>query len=148
MKQWYKTYADRASLDKPGVPICRTTHCSIDRRGLAFRTFHSNHRSATIEPSWTMSTRIFDGTLPMLSINLLQWPAMLVTITGAWLVASQSERRRKVGFFVFLASNLLWVVWGWSTGAYALVALQFALAALNMRGAKKNDDADNENGNT
>ena len=40
---------------------------------------------------------------------------------------------------MFLLSNLLWVVWGWSTEAWALVALQFALAALNIRGASKNE---------
>ena len=75
-------------------------------------------------------------------IDLLQWPAMLVTLTASWLVASQSEHRRKLGFWVFLASNLLWIVWGWSTDAYALVALQFGLAALNLRGAKKNEAAE------
>ena len=72
-------------------------------------------------------------------IGALQWPAMLATIAAAWLVASQSKRRRAIGFWVFLLSNVLWVVWGWSTQAWALVALQFALAALNIRGASKND---------
>ena len=72
-------------------------------------------------------------------VGALQWPAMLATVAAAWLVASQSKRRRAVGFGVFLLSNLLWVVWGWSTQAWALVALQFALAALNIRGASKND---------
>ena len=72
-------------------------------------------------------------------IGALQWPAMLATVAAAWLVASQSKRRRAIGFWVFLLSNVLWVVWGWSTQAWALVALQFALAALNIRGASKND---------
>jgi len=82
--------------------------------------------------------------LPMSFLNFLQWPAMLVTIAASWLVASQSEHRRKIGFWVFLASNLLWVVWGWSTDAYALVALQFGLAALNIRGAQKNETAESK----
>ena len=69
---------------------------------------------------------------------------MLVTLAASWLVASQSEHRREVGFWVFLASNLLWIVWGWSTGAYALVALQFGLAVLNIRGAKKNETAESK----
>ena len=72
-------------------------------------------------------------------LDLLQWPAMLVTVVGAWLVGAQSRRRRSVGFWVFLASNVLWVIWGWHDGAYALIALQFALAAMNIRGAFKND---------
>ena len=64
---------------------------------------------------------------------------MLVTILAAWLIASQSKRRRKIGFWCFLASNVLWVAWGWHAGARALIVLQFALAALNVRGVLKND---------
>jgi hypothetical protein len=72
-------------------------------------------------------------------LDLLQWPAMLVTVVAAWLVASQSKRRREAGFWVFLLSNVLWIVWGWHDRAYALIALQLALAALNIRGAYKNE---------
>lgn len=74
-----------------------------------------------------------------LLLDLLQWPAMAVTVLAAWLVAAQSQRRRTLGFWVFLASNVLWIAWGWHDGAYALIALQVALAALNIRGAFKND---------
>lgn len=72
-------------------------------------------------------------------IDVMQWPAMAVTVLAAWLVASQSKRRRTVGFWAFLASNVLWILWGWHDGAYALIALQVALAALNIRGVFKND---------
>lgn len=72
-------------------------------------------------------------------IDLLQWPAMVVTVAAAWLVASRSAHRRAVGFWCFLASNLLWVAWGLHDRAYALVGLQFFLAALNMRGIRKNE---------
>jgi len=72
-------------------------------------------------------------------IGLLQWPAMLVTVVASWLVASSHAKRRNVGFWLFLASNVLWVVWGWSTQAWALVLLQLALAAMNIRGARKTD---------
>ena len=72
-------------------------------------------------------------------IDLLQWPAMVVTILASWLVASRSHRKRTVGFWVFLLSNVLWTVWGWSEDAYALVVLQFALAAMNVRGVYRND---------
>jgi hypothetical protein len=40
---------------------------------------------------------------------------------------------------VFLASNVLWVIWGWHTQSWALVALQVGLAAMNVRGAVKNN---------
>ena len=69
----------------------------------------------------------------------LQWLAMIVTVLAAWLVASQSKRRRMIGFWCFLASNVLWVVWGLRDHAYALVVLQVALAILNIRGAYKNE---------
>jgi hypothetical protein len=71
-------------------------------------------------------------------IDLLQWPAMIVTVLAARLVASQKTWKRKAGFWVFLLSNALWVIWGWHDGAHALIALQFALALSNIRGAYKN----------
>jgi hypothetical protein len=49
----------------------------------------------------------------MIDINLIQWPAMGVTVAAAWLVASDQERRRNIGFWVFMLSNVLWIVWGW-----------------------------------
>ena len=72
-------------------------------------------------------------------IDLLQWPAMVVTVTAAWLVAARSTGKRTVGFWVFLASNVLWSIWGWHQHAYALIVLQVFLAAMNVRGVYKND---------
>ncbi len=66
---------------------------------------------------------------------------MLVTVLAAWLVASNEKSRRGRGFWVFLLSNLLWVVWGWHTDAFALIALQITLAAMNVRGARKAETA-------
>jgi hypothetical protein len=64
---------------------------------------------------------------------------MIVTILAAWLIAAQSKRRRAIGFWCFLLSNVLWVIWGWHDNAYALVTLQIALAILNIRGVYKNE---------
>jgi len=72
-------------------------------------------------------------------LHQLEWPAMIVTVLAAWLIASQSKRRREVGFWCFLLSNALWIVWGWNDHAHALVVLQIALAILNIRGAYKNE---------
>jgi len=72
-------------------------------------------------------------------LNWVQWPAMLVTLSAAWLVGSISKRKRKIGFWVFLSSNVLWVIWGLYTSTYALILLQFGLAAINIRGARKNE---------
>ena len=54
---------------------------------------------------------------------------------------SSLKRRRLLGFWIFLLSNVLWVVWGLYTRAWALVFLQVCLAAMNIRGAKKAEPA-------
>jgi hypothetical protein len=71
-------------------------------------------------------------------LNAIQWPAMLVTVIAAWMVASQRKFKRNWGFWLFLASNVLWIVWGLHDRAYALISLQLCLAFLNIRGARKN----------
>jgi hypothetical protein len=71
-------------------------------------------------------------------INALQWPAMVVTVIAAWLVASQRKFKRNWGFWLFLLSNLFWIAWGFHDKAYALIFLQFCLAFLNIRGTIKN----------
>jgi len=65
---------------------------------------------------------------------------MVVTIIAAWFTGSASPWRRKWGFWIFLLSNLLWIVWGYAAHAWAVIVLQFFLAATNIRGAKKNED--------
>ena len=70
-------------------------------------------------------------------LDLIQWPAMVVTIAAAWCIASTRKSRRRLGFWLFLASNVLWIAWGWVAAAWALVVLQVALAILNIRGARK-----------
>ncbi len=77
--------------------------------------------------------------MPPELLDAVQWPAMAATLTAAWLVASQSRGKRRAGFWVFIVSNLLWVTWGWHAKAYALIALQAGLFAMNLRGAKKNE---------
>jgi hypothetical protein len=62
---------------------------------------------------------------------------MVITLLAAWLVASKREAFRAWGFWGFLASNSLWVVWGWHTQAWALVAPQVDLGAMNIRGTTK-----------
>jgi hypothetical protein len=64
---------------------------------------------------------------------------MAVTLTAAWLVASKARRRRRAGFWLYLVSNVLWVSWAIATSAYALLILQFGLAAMNIRGERRNE---------
>ena len=73
------------------------------------------------------------------ALDLIQWPAMAVTLFAAWLVASLKKSRREAGFWWFVGSNVLWVIWGWHAHAWALIALQVGLFVLNVRGALKNE---------
>jgi len=74
-------------------------------------------------------------------LDATQWPAMLVTVLASWYVGSRHSGRRNAGFWLFLASNALWVAWGLHAHAYALVVLQVCLAAMNIRGARKTEDS-------
>jgi hypothetical protein len=71
-------------------------------------------------------------------LGWIQWPAMLVTLTAAWLVASKLKSRRRWGFGMFILSNGLWIVWGWHTASYALIVLQMGLFFMNARGEQQN----------
>jgi hypothetical protein len=70
-------------------------------------------------------------------VDLVQWPAMALTVASAWMVASHRTWKRNEGFWLFLLSNALWVLWGLHDRAYGLVFLQFCLAGLNIRGIYK-----------
>ncbi len=71
-------------------------------------------------------------------LDAIQWPAMIVTIVAAWLVASRARQRRLAGFWVFLVSNLLWMIWALQAKAWALLTLQVCLAVMNIRGERRN----------
>lgn len=75
----------------------------------------------------------------MSGIDLLQWPAFAASVAAAYLVGSNARGRRNTGFWIFLLSNVLWVIWGLHVQAWALIALQVCLAALNIRGLFKTD---------
>jgi hypothetical protein len=74
-------------------------------------------------------------------LDAVQWPAMAVTLVAAWLVASTRKSRREAGFWWFIASNILWIAWGWHAHAWALIALQVGMFAMNVRGAVKNESS-------
>lgn len=74
------------------------------------------------------------------ALELVQWPAMAVTIFATALAASRSRRKRGIGFWGLLLGNVLWVIWGWHDHAYAVIAMQFALAALNVYGVANNQE--------
>jgi len=69
----------------------------------------------------------------------LQWPAMAVTLVATWLVGSNAKPRRHWGFWLYVASNVLWTAWGLAAHAYALIVLQVGLLILNVRGMRKTE---------
>lgn len=72
-------------------------------------------------------------------IDLLQWPAMAVTLLSSYLVGSKHAGKRLFGFCTFILSNILWIAWGWHDEAWALITLQVALMCTNVRGIVKNE---------
>lgn len=72
-------------------------------------------------------------------IDLLQWPAMAVTLVAAYLVGARHARKRILGFWAFILSNVLWIAWGVNDRAWALIGLQAGLFAMNVRGIFKNE---------
>ncbi|GAB3414184.1 hypothetical protein NX774_08490 [Massilia agilis] len=72
-------------------------------------------------------------------LDLLQWPAMAVTLFAAYLIGSKRADRRVFGFSMFILSNILWIIWGWHDDAWALITLQVALMCTNIRGIIKNE---------
>jgi hypothetical protein len=72
-------------------------------------------------------------------IDLLQWPAMAVTLFAAYTIGSKRAKRRVFGFSMFILSNVLWIAWGWHDGAWALITLQVGLMTTNIRGIVKNE---------
>ncbi len=71
-------------------------------------------------------------------LNFLQWPAMLATLISTWLVASQNKLYRRIGFWIFILSNILWVMWAIQIKSYAVILMQIGLLLLNLRGLYKN----------
>ncbi len=65
---------------------------------------------------------------------------MAASIAAAYLVGSGDKKRRNIGFWVFLLSNVLWLGWAIPEQAWALVVLQLALGVMNVRGMAKTED--------
>ncbi len=74
-------------------------------------------------------------------LDMVQWPAMAITVLGAWYTGSSHKTKRAVGFWAFLLSNALWITWGVHDTAWALVVLQVVLAVINIRNARHTKEA-------
>ena len=72
-------------------------------------------------------------------LDFLQWPAMAVSLYAAFMIGSKKAGKRILGFWMFILSNVLWIIWGVHDEAWALISLQVALMAMNVRGIFKNE---------
>jgi len=66
---------------------------------------------------------------------------MAITLCAAFLVGARRANRRIFGFYTFILSNILWIVWGVHDQAWALITLQMGLLAMNVRGIFRNETA-------
>lgn len=73
--------------------------------------------------------------------GMLEWPAMGISLVAAWLIGSRKAKKRIVAFWLLILGNVLWIAWGWGDEAWALIALNGGLMALNVRGILKNEPA-------
>lgn len=73
-------------------------------------------------------------------LALLEWPAMAISLAAAWWMGSKKADKRIVAFWMLIVGNLMWIGWGWGESAWALIALNAGLLALNVRGILKNED--------
>ena len=74
-------------------------------------------------------------------LDFLQWPAMAVSLYAAFMIGSKKAGKRIFGFWMFILSNIMWIIWGFHDEAWALISLQVALMAMNVRGIFKNESA-------
>lgn len=72
--------------------------------------------------------------------SYLEWPAMVVTLAAAWWMGSKKPEKRILAFWLLIGGNAMWIAWGWGDEAWALIALNVGLLALNVRGIIKNED--------
>ena len=73
-----------------------------------------------------------------MTISWIQWPAMAVTIAASYWVASDNQRWRCVGSWLFLISNALWTCGPLRKITYAPIILPVGLALIKIRGVDKN----------
>ena len=81
----------------------------------------------------------------MIPVDPLQGPAVVLGMTGAALVASQSQGIRRAGFAAWVVGNLLWVVYASvQENVYMMTLFGFywVTAALGLMNTREREDTD------
>jgi hypothetical protein len=71
-------------------------------------------------------------------VGELQWPALGMSLAGAWMVADPRASYHAAGFACFLLANVLWLAWGVNARAWALVIMQLLFTITSIRGLWSN----------
>ena len=80
----------------------------------------------------------WDATGGMYPVAMTAMSGMALLMEGSTLSDGKySNHLRKAADWYETASNVMWVAWGWHAHAWALIALQFCLCVMNIRGAYK-----------
>jgi hypothetical protein len=74
----------------------------------------------------------------VMTISWIQWPAMVVTIAASYWVASDNQRWRCVGSWLFPDQQRAVDMWAIAEDAYVPIILPVGLALMKIRGVDKN----------
>lgn len=67
-------------------------------------------------------------------VDVLQWLGAISSMIGALLVASPYAHIRRKGFFIWLVSNQLLIMWALITHAWGIALMQVFFLATSYRG--------------
>jgi len=70
----------------------------------------------------------------MTTLTIIQWVSTVVAITGSFLTAMPSDRRKFVGFACYLVSNCAMLWWGSCTGNWGIVTCNAFFTAGSIMG--------------
>lgn len=62
--------------------------------------------------------------------HVLEWSACLLLLIGLKLITD----KKLVGFYLALAAEVIWIVWGFRTESLGLVAMSTVIAVMYVRG--------------
>jgi hypothetical protein len=71
-------------------------------------------------------------------VNFLDWPAMLTALIGTFILSRRapSARMRRLAFFIYLVSNLLWLAWACHLRAYPMIIMQLGFLYTSIDGIR------------
>lgn len=71
-------------------------------------------------------------------LGFLQWPALVLAVVGAPLVASGVPRRVAAGFTLWAVSNVCWILWAVTTGTWSVLLMQAYFLITSLAGRRNN----------